>query len=69
MFDQFALFFHDRYGGDVITVLLRPGVYDAKKVEVILFSCNFVIIIAFFFFFFYFFFFFFWGGGILKYMI
>ncbi|XP_070213271.1 nucleolar protein 6-like isoform X2 [Littorina saxatilis] len=33
VYGDFALFFHDTYGGDVMSVLLKPGVTDPKAVE------------------------------------
>ena len=43
VYGEFALFFHDHYGGEVITVLLKPGIFDAKKVEVIFYADTFVV--------------------------
>ena len=43
VYGEFALFFHDQYGGEVIAVLLKPGIFDAKKVEVIFYADTFVV--------------------------
>ena len=42
-YGEFAIFFHDQYGGDVIAVLLKPGIFDTKKVEVIFCADAFVV--------------------------
>jgi hypothetical protein len=33
-YGEFALFFHDMYGGDIIAVLLKPDSTAPKQVEV-----------------------------------
>lgn len=39
-FGEFALFFHNTYGGSVIAVLLKPGALSTKEFKVSNVSCR-----------------------------
>lgn len=34
-YGEFALFFHDTYGGDIIGVLFKPSVYETRDFKVL----------------------------------